>query len=99
MDFGINIFGINRTQQILLKIISFLHYVHNVSQHYSNMTSMLFEDLPALFGSPLPKEGLMVRAENWRKGACRKKTKVKVFYNDVGFFLCVKGSFGGVPPT
>ncbi|XP_034462288.1 E3 ubiquitin-protein ligase RNF167 [Hippoglossus hippoglossus] len=27
--------------------------------HYSNMTSMLFEDLPALFGSPLPKEGLM----------------------------------------
>ncbi|KAM9846321.1 E3 ubiquitin-protein ligase RNF167 isoform 1-T2 [Aulostomus maculatus] len=27
--------------------------------HYSNMTSILFEDLPALFGSPLPKEGLM----------------------------------------
>ncbi|XP_069572503.1 E3 ubiquitin-protein ligase RNF167 [Brachyistius frenatus] len=27
--------------------------------HYSNMTSMLFEDLPALFGSPLPKDGLM----------------------------------------
>nr|XP_057943807.1 E3 ubiquitin-protein ligase RNF167 [Doryrhamphus excisus] len=26
--------------------------------HYSNMT-MLFEDLPALFGSPLPKDGLM----------------------------------------
>ncbi|XP_068572381.1 E3 ubiquitin-protein ligase RNF167 [Cebidichthys violaceus] len=27
--------------------------------HYSNMTSMLFEDLPAFFGSPLPKDGLM----------------------------------------
>ncbi|KAM4620579.1 E3 ubiquitin-protein ligase RNF167 [Polymixia lowei] len=27
--------------------------------HCNNMTSMLFEDLPALFGSPLPKEGLM----------------------------------------
>ncbi|XP_033996024.1 E3 ubiquitin-protein ligase RNF167 [Trematomus bernacchii] len=27
--------------------------------HYSNMTSMLFEDLPALFGSPLPKDGIM----------------------------------------
>ncbi|XP_055727651.1 E3 ubiquitin-protein ligase RNF167-like [Salvelinus fontinalis] len=27
--------------------------------HYSNMTNMLFEDLSALFGSSLPKEGLM----------------------------------------
>ncbi|KAM6970438.1 E3 ubiquitin-protein ligase RNF167 isoform 1-T2 [Aplochiton taeniatus] len=27
--------------------------------HYSNMTSMLFEDLPALFGSQLPKDGVM----------------------------------------
>uniref|UniRef100_A0A8C7KVK2 RING-type E3 ubiquitin transferase n=1 Tax=Oncorhynchus kisutch TaxID=8019 RepID=A0A8C7KVK2_ONCKI len=27
--------------------------------HYSNMTNMLFEDLPAFFGSSLPKEGLM----------------------------------------
>lgn len=38
-------------------------------QHYSNMTSMLFEDLPAFFGPPLPKDGLMVRAEYWGKGA------------------------------
>lgn len=27
--------------------------------HHSNMTSMLFEDLPALFGPQLPKDGLM----------------------------------------
>uniref|UniRef100_A0A3P8WRD5 RING-type E3 ubiquitin transferase n=1 Tax=Cynoglossus semilaevis TaxID=244447 RepID=A0A3P8WRD5_CYNSE len=27
--------------------------------HYSNTTSMLFEDLPALFGNPVPKDGLM----------------------------------------
>lgn len=27
--------------------------------HYSNTTSMLFEDLPALFGSRLPKDGLI----------------------------------------
>ncbi|XP_022522108.2 E3 ubiquitin-protein ligase RNF167 [Astyanax mexicanus] len=27
--------------------------------HYSNMTSMLLEDLPALFGSPLSKDGVM----------------------------------------
>ncbi|KAL7838064.1 hypothetical protein AOLI_G00264680 [Acnodon oligacanthus] len=27
--------------------------------HYGNMTSMLLEDLPALFGSPLPKDGVM----------------------------------------
>ncbi|KAM8742487.1 E3 ubiquitin-protein ligase RNF167 [Acanthopagrus schlegelii] len=27
--------------------------------HYSNTTPMLFEDLPALFGSPLPRDGLM----------------------------------------
>ncbi|XP_076024778.1 E3 ubiquitin-protein ligase RNF167 [Genypterus blacodes] len=26
--------------------------------HYSNRTSMLFEDLPAMFGSPLPTDGL-----------------------------------------
>ncbi|XP_058482807.1 E3 ubiquitin-protein ligase RNF167 [Solea solea] len=26
--------------------------------HYGNVTSMLFEDLPALFGSPLPNDGL-----------------------------------------
>lgn len=27
--------------------------------HYNKSTSMLFEDLPALFGPPLPKQGLM----------------------------------------
>ncbi|KAK5858332.1 hypothetical protein PBY51_002479 [Eleginops maclovinus] len=27
--------------------------------YYRNVTSMLFEDLPALFGSPLPKDGIM----------------------------------------
>ncbi|KAJ7996016.1 hypothetical protein DPEC_G00232710 [Dallia pectoralis] len=26
--------------------------------HYSNMTNMMFEDLPALFGSSIPKDGL-----------------------------------------
>ncbi|XP_030603133.1 E3 ubiquitin-protein ligase RNF167 [Archocentrus centrarchus] len=27
--------------------------------HYNNMTNFIFEDLPAMFGSPLPKDGLM----------------------------------------
>ncbi|KAG7484035.1 hypothetical protein MATL_G00044980 [Megalops atlanticus] len=31
----------------------------DIYAHYSNRTSMLFEDLPALFGSPLPKDGQM----------------------------------------
>lgn len=48
-----------------LEIMSILMYLLFL-QHYSNMTTMLFEDLPALFGPPLPKDGLMVRADYWR---------------------------------
>lgn len=32
-------------------------------QRYKNQTDLMFEDLPALFGPSLPKQGLMVRRE------------------------------------
>ncbi|KAG7464571.1 hypothetical protein MATL_G00167010 [Megalops atlanticus] len=39
--------------------------------HYSNRTSMVFEDLPALFGNQLPKDGLMgVLVETRPLNAC-----------------------------
>jgi len=56
-------------------------------QYYSNMTSMLFEDLPALFGAPLPKDGLMVSADYWKKSAYMK-TQV-IFLNMTLIWVCV----------
>lgn len=50
------------------------------------MTSMLFEDLPALFGSQLPKDGLMVREEYCRKSAY---TKIPVLVLDDDIFVSV----------
>ncbi|KAI4880074.1 hypothetical protein NFI96_013382 [Prochilodus magdalenae] len=39
--------------------------------HYRNMTSILLEDLPALFGSPLPKDGVMgLLVESRPQNAC-----------------------------
>lgn len=58
---------------------------------------MLFEDLPASFGSQLPKDGLMVRVEMWRKDSCRK-THFVIFSNDV-FVSVWKGNFGVVSST
>lgn len=51
------------------------------------MTSMLFEDLPALFGSPLPKDGLMVRAGDWRKNANSETEGIVFYYNCFVFIL------------
>lgn len=48
-------------------------------QQYSNMTSQLFEDMPALFGGQLPKDGLMVRA-NDRRTECMVKNTSTVSY-------------------
>ena len=57
-------------------------------QHYSNTTPMLFEDLPALFGSPLPKDGLMVR--ELKDAVHTEKYHSKCFIMMWGFFVvCV----------
>lgn len=76
----------HNNSQIVLDFVCF--YVYTILfilflQHYSNRTSMLFEDLPALFGPPLPKDGLMVRSKYQRTSA----------YRDIGhslntLFLC-----------
>lgn len=47
---------------------------------------MLFEDLPALFGSPLPKDGLLVRAEYWNMRRIFKNTS---FSASLCFCVCV----------
>lgn len=63
------------------------------------MTSKLFEDLPALFGAPLPKDGLMVREKYGKSSAYREKKQVKVLINLFFPPFFVKGSFGGVSST
>ena len=70
--------------QMLREIVPILMYLLFL-QHYRNMTSMLFEDLPALFGPSLPKDGLKVRADYWRSV---QNIYVIVLYNDVFLSLC-----------
>ena len=48
---------------------------------------MLFEDLPALFGSPLPKDGLMVR--ELKDAVHTEKYHSKCFIMMWVFLLCV----------
>ncbi|XP_021174482.2 E3 ubiquitin-protein ligase RNF167 [Fundulus heteroclitus] len=53
-----------QTQKSVLFLVFCCMYVPSPTHayifvHSDNMTSMLFEDLPALFGPPLPKQGLM----------------------------------------
>lgn len=65
-------------------------------QHYSNMTTMLFEDLPALFGAPLPKDGLMVRADDCRTASVQEESPCFIITS--WFSLCA-GSSGPDPPV
>lgn len=56
---------------------------------------MLFEDLPALFGSSLPKDGLMVRA------ACLRNNFIEILKPGCLMMdhVCATGSFSVVPAT
>lgn len=70
-------------------------HVYFLLQYYNNMTSMLFEDLPALFGPPLPRDGFMVRASNWWR---RKKIDVRYeLYKDFMFLYIYDREFWWSP--